>query len=205
MQCQFMYKPESTERGGGGGGTGDKGPGGAIVPVNFGQLASVDGLRWSCRAARWPFWREFGGRSVGRMAGQWQTGCGQAGNGRARNRGRASLNSASQDQRCGRCKVRRRAERVSRPAMEKKRRRRVLGGHYLFAETEPRRPASEVMRHHLDGQPAGSAFLGHPGESPRGRIHIMTPVRTTAGINRVHPHRVSAQTVSRARVRRRSG
>ena len=105
MQCQLMYKPESTERGGGGGGTGDKGPGGAIVPVDVGQLASVDGLRWSCRAARWPFWREFGGRSVGRMAGQWQTGCGQAGNGRARNRGRASLNSASQDQRCGRCKV----------------------------------------------------------------------------------------------------
>ena len=44
-------KPESTQRGGGGGGTGGKGPGGAIVPVDFGQLASVDGLRWSCRAA----------------------------------------------------------------------------------------------------------------------------------------------------------
>ena len=80
-------------------------------------------------------------------------------------------------------KCRRRAERVSRPSMEKKRRRRVLGGHYLFAQTEPRRPASEVMRHHLDGQPAGSAFLGHPGESPRGRIHIMTLMRTKSGIN----------------------
>ena len=67
--------------------------------------------------------------------------------------------------------------------MEKKCRRRVLGGHYLFAQTEPRRPASEVMRHHLDGQPAGSAFLGHPGESPRGRIHIMTLVRIRWGIN----------------------
>ena len=30
-----------------------------------------------------------------------------------------------------------------------------LGGHYLLAQTEPRRPASEVMRHHLDGQPGG--------------------------------------------------
>ena len=45
---------------------------------------------------------------------------------RVRNRARARLNWASQGQRCGRCKVRRRAERVSRPAMEKKRRRRVL-------------------------------------------------------------------------------
>ena len=45
---------------------------------------------------------------------------------RVRNRARARLNWASQGQRCGRCKVRRRADRVSRPAMEKKRRRRVL-------------------------------------------------------------------------------
>ena len=36
--------PESTGRGGGG--TGDKEHGGAIVPVDFGQLASVAGLRW---------------------------------------------------------------------------------------------------------------------------------------------------------------
>ena len=50
----------------------------------------------------------------------------QAGNGRARNRARARLNWVSQGQRFGRCKVRRRAERVSRPAIEQKRRRRVL-------------------------------------------------------------------------------
>ena len=30
-----------------------------------------------------------------------------------------------------------------------------LGGHYLLAQIEPRRPASEVMRHHLDRQPGG--------------------------------------------------
>ena len=50
----------------------------------------------------------------------------QEGSGRARNRARAPLNWVSQGQRFGRCKVRRRAERVSRPAIEKKRRRRVL-------------------------------------------------------------------------------
>ena len=38
-------------------------------------------------------------------------------------RGRAYLNWASQGQRCGTCKVRWRAERVSRTAIEKKRRR----------------------------------------------------------------------------------
>ena len=68
-------------------------------------------------------WR---GRSVGRMAGQ-RAGCHrQAGDGRARNRARARLNWFSLGQRWGRCKVRRRAERVSRPAREKNRRRRVL-------------------------------------------------------------------------------
>ena len=54
-------------------------------------------------------WR---GRSVGRMA----AGCRrrQAGSGKARNRARARSNWASQGQRCGRCSVRRRAERVIR-------------------------------------------------------------------------------------------
>ena len=38
-----------------------------------------------------------------------------------------------------------------------------LGGHYLLAQTEPRRPASKVMRHHLDGQ-----LGGFGGEAARG-------------------------------------
>ena len=68
-------------------------------------------------------WRR---RSDGRMAGQ-RAGCRrQAGNGRARNRARAPLNWFSQGQRWGRCKVSWRAERASRPAIEKNRRRRVL-------------------------------------------------------------------------------
>ena len=66
------------------------------------------------------------GCSVGRIAGQRAGRRRQAGDGRARNRARARLNWFSQGQRWGRCKVRRRAERVSRPAREQKRRRRVL-------------------------------------------------------------------------------
>ena len=62
---------------------------------------------------------------VGGTLGQLQTGS-QAGSGIARSRARALLNWVSQGQRWGRCKVRRRALRVSRPAKAKKRRRRVL-------------------------------------------------------------------------------
>ena len=65
------------------------------------------------------------GRSVGRMAGQLQTGR-QAGSGMARSRARARPNFSCHGQLCGRCRVRRRAERVIRPAREKNRRRRVL-------------------------------------------------------------------------------
>ena len=90
-----------------------------------------------------------------------------------------------------------------------------LGGYHLLAQADARCPVSQVVGDHSDpparrrwrrtGKAAGSAFLGHPRESPRGRIHIMTLVRIRWGINRVHPHRVSAQAVSRARARRRSG
>ena len=52
--------------------------------------------------------------------------CRQAGSGIARSRARERLNWVSQGQCLGRCKVRRRAERVSRPARAKNRRRRVL-------------------------------------------------------------------------------
>ena len=50
----------------------------------------------------------------------------QAGSGRARSRARARLDWVSQGQRCVRCRVKRRAERVIRPARAKTRRRRVL-------------------------------------------------------------------------------
>ena len=50
----------------------------------------------------------------------------QAGSGIACSRGRARLNCSSQGQRRGRCRINRRAERVSCPARAKNRRRRVL-------------------------------------------------------------------------------
>ena len=67
-------------------------------------------------------WR---GPSVVRWVAEAPT-CRQAGSGIARSRARARLNWVSQGQCLGRCKVRRRAERVSRPARAKNRRRRVL-------------------------------------------------------------------------------
>ena len=61
----------------------------------------------------------------------------QAGSGMARSRARAQLNFSAQGQRSGRCRVNRRAERVSRPARAKNRRRRVLVGHDLLTQAEP--------------------------------------------------------------------
>ena len=42
---------------------------------------------------------------------------------------------------------------MSRSAIEKKRRRKGLAGYQLLAQTEPRRPAGQVMDEQLDGQP----------------------------------------------------
>ena len=71
-------------------------------------------------------WRELAGTMGCPVSGSDDDGAVRPGVGMARSRARASLNWVSQGQRWGRCKVRRRAERVSLPAMEKKRRRRVL-------------------------------------------------------------------------------
>ena len=93
----------------------------------------------------------------------WSVGDGrrQAGSGRARNRARARLNWASQGQRFGRCKVRRRAERVSRPAIEKKRRRRVL----VVTTCSPR-PMRAVRRARL------WAITWTASQAPFGRLRI---------------------------------
>ena len=66
------------------------------------------------------------GRSVGGDVGSVADGRRQAGSGMARSRARARLNWVSQGQCWGRCRVRRRAERVIRPTRAKNRRRRVL-------------------------------------------------------------------------------
>ena len=71
------------------------------------------------------------------MLGQLQTGS-QAGSGIARSRARAPLNWVSQRQRCGRCKVRRRAD--------------------------ARCPASQVMRQHLHRQPGAVGGEAARGE-----------------------------------------
>ena len=123
------------------------------------------------------------GRSVGRMA----AGCRrrQAGSGRARNRARARSNWASQGQRCGRCRVRRRAERVIRPAREKNRRRTA---HPLSASL------------HTASSPAlalGNPVRSCPGPIPRPATpsltaHVATdptspPTRTSPVRERVLP------------------
>ena len=61
-----------------------------------------------------------------------------------RNRVRARVNWAYQSQRLGKCNVRRRAERVSRPAREKNRRLRVL-----VVTTCLPRPLRDVQRARL--------------------------------------------------------
>ena len=43
---------------------------------------------------------------------------------------------------------------------------------------------SKRERYSRYSKAASSAFLGHPGESPCGRIHIMTIMRITVGINK---------------------
>ena len=109
------------------------------------------------------------GRSVGRMA----AGCRrrrQAGSGRARNRARARSNWASQGQRCGRCRVRRRAERVIRPAREKNRRRRVL----VVTTCSPR-PMRAVQRAMLWAITCTAIQAALAAKRPEGRWFNPTP------------------------------
>ena len=85
-----------------------------------GSCDARDGERIRSRGLSRPGWREIAG-----ALGQLQAGR-QAGNGMACSRAKARLNWVSQGQRRGRCKVRRRAERVIRPTRAKTRRLRVL-------------------------------------------------------------------------------
>ena len=100
-------------------------PRGDLVSV-WGRWAGRDGGE---RTQQEAFADRTGASSRGRSVGRMAAGCRrrrQAGSGRARNRARARLNWVSQGQRRGRCKVRRRAERVIRPTRAKTRRLRVL-------------------------------------------------------------------------------
>ena len=90
-----------------------------------------------------------------------------------------SLNWASQGQRRGRFKVRRQPCWVSRPASWRRTAAQGLGGYYLLTETPmaARRPACQVVSHHLDGQPS----CGVGGVGPRGDGSATTPTCKASG------------------------
>ena len=130
------------------------------IPVDGagGSLRSPRGTGWRYRTqpgdTRGLGWREFTG-TLGWPAGSVPEGCRQTGCGIACSRARAQLNFSAQGQRSGRCRVRRRADRVRRPAREKTRHRRVLVVTIRSPRPAPGRPVGQVMRHHLDRQPGG--------------------------------------------------
>ena len=104
-----------------------------------------NGERIRSRGLSRPGWREIAG-----TLGQLQAGR-QAGNGMACSRAKARLNWVSQGQRRGRCKVRRRAERVIRPTRAKTRRLRVL----VITVRSPRpirAVGGEARRRHVVGR-----------------------------------------------------
>ena len=94
----------------------------------------------------------------------------QEGSGRARNHARALLNWFCQGQPWGRCRVRRRAFRVMRPAREKKRRRRVL----VVATGSPR-PMRVVQRARLWAMTCTANQAPLAGKRPDGRWLSPTP------------------------------
>ena len=127
-----------------------------------GSCDARDGERIRSRGLSRPGWREIAG-----TLGQLQAGR-QAGNGMACSRAKARLNWVSQGQRRGRCKVRRRAERVIRPTRAKTRRLRVL----VITVRSPR-PIRAVQRARSCAitWPASQAPVG--GEAPR--RHVVQP------------------------------
>ena len=90
----------------------------------------------------------------------------------ARSRARARLNWVSQGQRCGRCRVSRRAERVSRPARAKNRRRRVL----VVTVCSPR-PMRAVQRARLCAIVWTASQAALAAKRPEGRWFSPTPYR----------------------------
>ena len=103
-------------------------------------------------------------RRLGRRRMVRGRGCRQEGSGRARSLARAFPNWFRQGQSWGRCRVRRRAERVSRPAREKKRRRRVL----VVASCSPR-PMRVVQRARLWAITWTASQAALAGKRPEGR------------------------------------
>ena len=122
----------------------------------------------TARGARGPGWRELAGTFSWPDVGTVADGRRQAGSGMARSRAGARVTFSSRGQRWGRCRVSRRAGRVSRPGPGEEPPPERLGGHDPFARTGPRGPTGQVMRHHLYCEPGGVG-----GEAPRG--HVVQP------------------------------
>ena len=114
--------------------------------------------------SRGPGWREIAG-----TLGQLQAGR-QAGSGMACSRAKARLNWVSQGQRRGRCKVRRRAERVIRPTRAKTRRLRVL----VITVRSPR-PIRAVQRARLCAITCTASQAPLAAKRPEGRWFSPTP------------------------------
>ena len=136
-----------------------------------GAFGGADGgLQWLWRAR----WRDrtrqeaLADWASASLRGRWAGGSvadgrRQAGSGMARSRARARLNCSSQGQRLGRCRVIRRAERVSRPARAKTRRRRVL----VVTICSPR-PMRAVQRARCGPSPVPPARRRWRRSGPRG-------------------------------------
>ena len=107
---------------------------------------------------------------VGLAGGSVADGRRQAGSGMARSRARARLNCSSQGQRLGRCRVIRRADRVSRPTREKNRRRRVL----VVTICSPR-PMRAVQRARLWAITCTASQAPLAAKRPEGRWFSPTP------------------------------
>ena len=122
-------------------------------------------MRIRCRGLSRPGWREIAG-----TLGQLQAGR-QAGNGMACSRAKARLNWVSQGQRRGRCKVRRRAERVIRPTRAKTRRLRVLVMHDPLAHDQ----SALVQRARLCAITCTASQAPLAAKRPEGRWFSPTP------------------------------
>ena len=124
----------------------------------------------TARGARGPGWRELAGTFSWPDVGTVADGRRQAGSGMARSRAGARLTFSCRGQRLGRCRVSRRAGRVSRPAREKNRRRSVL----VVAIRSPR-PMRAAQRARLWASTCTASQAALAAKRPEGMWFRPTP------------------------------
>ena len=118
----------------------------------------------------------------------------QAGSGIARSRARARLNWVSQGQRCGRCRVRRRAERVSRAVRPG--RRTVAEGSWWSRSARPDRSA-RVQRARLWAITCTASQAPLAAKRPDGMWFSPTPyLRSRMAFSNVPPGRLKSRDVA---------